>query len=182
MKRILIGLLIGITVTAAAVLFWNYTAVQKPLGTVIENDPRNAGIVVKAHFGNYVAPNELVFDLKSVGSDKSPADVFRLFLQFSESLKDRQFSKVVLAYNGTPKFQLKGEYFQQLGREYATQNPVYTMRTFPENLYKLDGTQAFGQWTGGWLGVLQKQMGDFTEFHKQWYINDAAAGGLRGGA
>lgn len=176
MKRILIGFLVGITVAVATVFLWNYAAVQKPLGAAIESDPRNAGILAKAHFGNYVTPHELVFDLKSVGSDKSPADVFRLFLQFSEKLKDRHFAKVVLAYNGNPKFHIKGEYFQQIGREYAAQNPVYTMRTFPENLYRPDGTQAFGQWTGGLLGVLQKQTEDFMEFHEQWYINDTAAG------
>jgi len=176
MKRILVGTPVGMALAVAAVFLWNYATVQKPIDRAIESDSRNAGIVAKAHFGNYVAPNELVLDLRSVSPDKSPADVFRLFLQLSEGLKGRHFSKVTLAYRGTPKFQIKGDYFQQLGREYGTQNPVYTMRTFPENLYKPDGTQAFRQWTGGWLGVMQKQMGDFTEFHKQWYANDVAAG------
>jgi len=32
------------------------------------------------------------------------------------------------------KFVLEGDYFQTLGKEYGTQNPVYTMRTFPEKL------------------------------------------------
>ena len=64
-----------------------------------------------------------------------------------------------------------------LGQEYEKQNPVYTMRTFPENVYGVDGTQAFGSWTGGLLGVLGKQMGDFSELHKQWYIADLTKSG-----
>ena len=46
------------------------------------------------------------------------------------------------------------------------------MRTFPENVYRPDGARAFDSWTGGVLGVLGKQMEDFNEFHKQWYIED----------
>lgn len=64
-----------------------------------------------------------------------------------------------------------------MGVEYGTQNPVYTMRTFPENLYRPDGTAAFGTWTGGLFGVLGKQMEDFIEFHKQWYVNELAKTG-----
>ena len=40
------------------------------------------------------------------------------------------------------------------------------MRTFPENLYRPDGQKAFGTWIGGLLGLLAKQIKDFTEFHK----------------
>ena len=46
------------------------------------------------------------------------------------------------------------------------------MRTFPENVYALDGAKAFPSWTGGLIGVTGKQMEDFAEFHKQWYIYD----------
>jgi hypothetical protein len=44
------------------------------------------------------------------------------------------------------------------------------MRTFPKHVYKPDGKNAFGSWTGGLLGALGKEMDDFSEFHKQWYI------------
>jgi len=56
------------------------------------------------------------------------------------------------------------------------QNPVYTMRTFPQNVYALDGSPAFETWSGGLLGVLGKQLEDFSEFHKQWYLNEISAG------
>ena len=32
------------------------------------------------------------------------------------------------------------------------------------------GVQAFPAWTGGWFGVLNKQMEDFTEFEKRGYL------------
>jgi len=59
-----------------------------------------------------------------------------------------------------------------LGKEYSWQNPVYTIRTFPENLINLDGSMAYPEWTGGWLRVTGKQMEDFNNFHKKWYLED----------
>lgn len=79
---------------------------------------------------------------------------------------------ILLQSKGKTKFQLKGDYFRQLGIEYGQQNPVYTMRTFTEHLYTSEGDKAFGTWTGGLLGVLKEQMEDFEEFHKKWYVED----------
>jgi hypothetical protein len=154
---------------------WNYSALQGPLAQVLSDDSRNDGIEVRAHFGSYLQSGILFFDLTSVGTGKAPADVFRVLLQFAAAVKEREFKRVVLAHRGVPKFQLEGAYFHQLGEEYSVQNPVFTMRTFPEHLLRPDGTRAFEQWSGGWLGVLNEQLEDFGEFHKQWYMNDMAA-------
>ena len=81
---------------------------------------------------------------------------------------------VKLSHAGNEKFRITGEYFKKLGLEFGEQNPVYTIRTMPQNLYKPDGTAAFGTWTGGVLGVLNNQMEDFNEFHRQWYVSDLA--------
>lgn len=175
MKKLAVGIIALALLALASVLVWNHVALQRPLSTVLASDPRNSGVEARAHFRGYLRSTELVFDLRSVGADKAPVDVFRVLLQFAQALRDRQFSKVVLAHRGTPKFQFKGDYFQLLGREYGAQNVVYTMRTLPENTYRPDGGQAFGQWTGGLLGVLKEQMEDFNEFHQQWYINDLAS-------
>ncbi|BCG73329.1 hypothetical protein MesoLj113a_44870 [Mesorhizobium sp. 113-1-2] len=67
---------------------------------------------------------------------------------------------------------MDGDYFRQIGREREWQNPVYVIRTLPENLKRIDGEPAFDTWTGGWLGVASKQMEDHAEFHKQWYLRD----------
>jgi hypothetical protein len=161
----------------AAVALCNYVFVQRHLSSVVYTDPRNNGITVFAHYKFFLLPTSVVFDLRRVSGESSPADVSRVLLQFAQALKDNTYTDVTLSYRGTSKFVLKGEYFRTRGIEYGTQNPVYTMRTFPENVYKLDGSPAFGTWTGGWLGVLGKQMDDFNEFHKQWYIADMAQSG-----
>ena len=87
-------------------------------------------------------------------------------------MKTSEFSTIELEHKGNLKFIIEGSYFKQLGNEYEFQNPVYTMRTFPSNLKNPDGTQAYGEWTGGLFGVLNEQLEDFNDFHKRWYIDD----------
>jgi hypothetical protein len=155
-----------------AVAVWNYSSVFSPVNEVVQADVRNAGITVWAHFDDYVDPSILVFDLRTVSGNSSRTDVFRVFLQTASRLKASEFKTVKLSFEGRPKFLIEGAYFRKLGEEYETQNPVYTMRTFAENVYRLDGTKAYAEWTGGLLGVLQKEMEQFSTFHDDWYLND----------
>lgn len=150
----------------------NYLMLGKPLADVVESDSRNSGIDIAVHYEYYANPSVLVFNIKSISGKKSAADVFRVFLQYTKSMKSKNFEKINLASKGKTKFFLKGGYFNTLGLEFGSQNPVYTMRIFPEHVYKPNGERAFGSWTGGLIGVFGKQMEDFTEFHKQWYIED----------
>ena len=168
-------LFVSLSVCIALILtvfLTNYISLQKPLSDVIDSDPRNDGIELSAHYAYYVAPSTLVINVKSASGDKSAADMFRVLLQYAEKLSERDFDRIELSSRGKVKFVLEGDYFKTLGKEYGAQNPVYTMRTFPENLYRPDGQRAFGSWTGGLLGVVGKQMEDFKEFHKHWYIED----------
>lgn len=154
------------------ILAINYFQLQRPLSMVLSKDSRNNGVHASAHYEYYIFPSTIIFNLKSVSPERSPADVTRILLQFAESQKSKDFTLVKLSHAGKEKFVLKGEYFKTLGQEFEDQNPVYTIRTMPENLYKPDGTAAFGTWTGGLLGVVGRQMEDFAEFHRQWYISD----------
>jgi hypothetical protein len=156
----------------AAIAAANYFLLQRSIEAVLSSDNRNEGISVFAHYEFLVAPSTLVIDLRKISATNSPANVTRVLLQFAKTQKERKFTQVKLSHQGTQKFILKGDYFQTLGMEFGEQNPVYTMRTFSENVFKLDGTAAFGTWTGGLLGVVGKQMEDFNDFHKQWYITD----------
>ncbi|GAD29939.1 conserved hypothetical protein [Photobacterium leiognathi lrivu.4.1] len=149
----------------------NYFMLQSKVANKIKIDERNIGIEVNVHYEWYVNPNTLVFDIRGVALDKSQVDVSRVLLQSAEALKNNEFERVILAHDGNEKFLLKGDFFKSIGQEYGTQNPMYTLRTFPQNVYNLDGTKAFPTWTGGMLGVLGKQMEDFSEFNKQWYLN-----------
>lgn len=176
MARRVIYLLAAPLAVVVAIASWNYVGVQKQVSQVIKADLRNSGINAIAHYQWFVNPQTVVYDLRGVSEDKSALDVTRTLLQFSEQMKARSFDRVILSYKGNPRFMLKGNYFHTLGTEYGVQNPMYTLRTLPENIYNLDGSPAFGTWTGGALGVLGKQMEDLTEFNKRWYLSDVTGG------
>jgi hypothetical protein len=139
---------------------------------VLNSDPRNKGVKVSVHFGNYINLSILIYDLKLISGSNSMTDVFRVFLQFAEKMQSKEFDFVELSFRGKTKFRIAGNYFQKLGREYSWQNPIYIVRTFPENLMNPDGAKAYSEWSGGWLGVTLKQMEDFNDFHEKWYLRD----------
>jgi hypothetical protein len=170
------SILLGTVCTAALVIAAaNYVNLQYSMSQ-IQADPRNEGIRVFVHYKYFVNPSVLVYDLRVVPGTSSPLDVTRVLLQYAEQQKERSFSAVELLHRGNEKFLLQGDYFRKLGQEYGTQNPAYTIRTLPENLYKSDGSHAFGTWTGGIFGVLGRQMEDFTTLHRAWYIDELTSG------
>jgi hypothetical protein len=146
------------------------------MNEVIKQDHRNDGVEVYVY---KEGADILVYDLKSIGAQNSMADVFRVFLQFADKTKDYRFQTVKLAFRKNTKFVITGDYFNQLGQEYSSQNPVFTIRTFPENVFYPSGQRAYGSWTGGLLGVAQKQMEDFNDFHKKWYLDDIVREGKK---
>jgi hypothetical protein len=152
----------------------NYLALQSEMDAVLKGDPRNNGVHVSVRFGHYVQRSILVYDLESLEPTNSMADVFRVLLQFAHSVDSREFTSVGLAFRGQTRFLLAGQYFKKLGEEYGSQNPVYTMRTFSENVFKPDGSSAYPTWTGGLIGVMGKELEQFNDFHKQWYLSDVA--------
>lgn len=171
MKKPIIVISSVLVLALAGIYALNFFQLQSRMNRVLKEDYRNSGIEVSVHYSMYVDPSTLVYDLKTVSGSNSPADVFRVLLQFAEEVKDKKFGTVQLCFRGTLKFQLDGDYFQTIGKEYSFQNPVYTMRTFPEYLKNPDGSRAYSEWTGGWLGVLKQQMEDFNDFHKKWYLS-----------
>lgn len=163
---------VSVLLIVGGVLGTNYLFLGLPLNQVLEDDFRNNGIKVSATFANFIDPSALVIDIEDVSGEIAPIDIFRVFLQLAEKLEEREFSAVHLSSKGSRKFFIEGSYFQELGQEYDYQNPVYTMRTFPEHVYLPNGERAFGTWTGGFLGVTTKQLQDFSEFNRQWYMED----------
>lgn len=174
-RNILTGAVALIVVVVCGAWAVNNLSANRPLQRVLTSDERNQVVRAQAHFGHWIDPNTLVFDLAAVSPNVTRMDVFRAFLQYAEAMKDRHFTKVILAANGTSKFTLDGNYFQTLGKEYGTQNPIYTIRTFPIHLVAMDGSKPFSEYEGGILGVLQKEMEQFTEFSDQWYVRDFQA-------
>ena len=162
---------VGIPV-AAGVLVWalNFFLVQRPVSAALDADSRNAGYALSAHYGLYVNPSTLVLDLKTI-TEAAPIDLFRGLFQAAAALAEsgRSFDRVILARGGDAVFQMKGDDFDQLGREFKSgQNPVFLLRTLPSKLHRPSGEAAFGQWEGGLLGVVGKQMEDLTAAGRAW--------------
>ncbi|WP_141243972.1 hypothetical protein [Sphingomonas lenta] len=151
-------------------LYFYNRSVSAPVAAALAGETGAETIVRRA---GWISSREIVFDVKSADGEIAMVDMLRRLLKSAEALKEREFDKVYLAYKGKDKFYLEGAYFKKLGEEREWQNPVYTMRTLPENVRNLDGSPAFETWEGGWLGVTGKQMEDAGEFQKQWWVNDA---------
>jgi hypothetical protein len=165
-------ILIGCFLIIVVVLGINYLLLQKHMTYILENDKRNEGIKVFVHYKWFVNPTELKYDLRNISGKTSALDVNRVMFQFSEKIKDKKFNKVYLSYRGDDKLYLEGDYFQNMGKEYKFQNPIYTLRTLPENVYTLDGQHKYGVWEGGLFGVASKQMEDLNSFTQDWYLSD----------
>lgn len=165
---------IALCVLALAIASWNYATLGRLVSARLAEDSRNEKVSLWAYHQYGIAPSVLVIDLRRVSADAAAIDVLRVLFHSAESLQDTKFDTVVLAYRGKAKLTLSGAHFQTVGREFKTQNPVYTMRTLPENVRKLDGSPAYGTWTGGLLGVLGKQMEDLGTFSQDWYLRDMA--------
>lgn len=166
--KILKILLCIIPILSISIFSINYFSISKPTQDKLKSDTRNEGISIDAHYKYYIIPQTLTINLSSVDKGKAPVDIVRALFVTAEGLKHKTFNTVELANNGKTKFSLKGDYFKQLGTEYGTQNPMYSLRTFPENLFLPNGEPAYDQWTGGILGVLGKQMVDLKDFIEKW--------------
>ena len=141
---------------------------QSQMDQVLKDDSRNAVVHMNAY---YSGSDVIVLDMQALTGTGSRADVFRVVLQFAERMQAKDFQRVEFAFKGETKFFIVGSYFTQIGNEYSYQNPIYTIRTFPSNVYNLDGSHAYSTWTGGILGVLKEETEDFIDFHDLWYWN-----------
>ena len=129
-------------------------------------------ITIASYYRFGVVPDSIVFDLRQVGWDASSALILGRFFAFAEEFKDREFREIRLAYKGNTKFILDGNDFSEIGRENSWQNPVYTIRSFPEKLRTPDGRRAYSSVSGGWLGVLNVQMNNVNKIARDWYLDE----------
>ncbi|MCW2243170.1 hypothetical protein [Azospirillum canadense] len=169
-------LVIGVALAGGAIFGYNALTLNAPVQSRLAGDARNRGVEVWTYHRYGLVPSQIVFDLRNVSDNNSPLDVTRTLLQAASALKDRSYDTVYLAWRGQARYVLDGGYFRTLGREFGDQNPIYTLRTLPENVRHLNGSQAFGTWTGGWLGVTNAQMSDLQRFHEGWFLRDLTGG------
>lgn len=164
---ILLGIIVVLSV---GVWGTNRLLVGSLVTNAVNSDDRNASMTVRAHFAYYLFPNELVINLAEVG-EASPADLGRVLFQSAEAFHDRgrTFRHVVLAGSGNPVFQIQGADFAELGNQFSYgENPVYMVRKLPSKLFHPDGTQAYNEWSGGLLGVVGREMEDYTDAMASW--------------
>jgi hypothetical protein len=151
------------------VFLLNYSLFQQPIDRVIERDDRNAGMVVRAHWRWFVDPTVLVYDLRETGAGAKGIDVLRALFQFAYRQKDHRFERVVLAWQGTPRFYLTGTDFADLGRQYPNRSPVDAMVVIPPMIRRLDGARAFpGNRVAPFFDEQQQRLLDFNRFVNEW--------------
>lgn len=165
MKRYILSLFILSGFYCSGILATNLSDVADK---VISSDPRNTGVEIRLSSD----ANVLQFCIEEVGELSSQADVFRVFLQTAAALKEQRFDDVALCYENKVQYLLSGDDFNVIGNEFGMQNVAYTVRMFPEKLRLKDGSQAFETHRGGILYVMNKQMSDFHDMNRQWYLSD----------
>lgn len=158
----------GIILACALIAGTSYARIQ--VGA--DKAARQNDITVAAYYRFGVIPDSIVYDLWQVGGKESPASIMGSFMRFAQEMKDREFREIHMAWRGQSRFILDGDDFAEIGRDLDRQNPLYTLRTFPQKLRKPDGTKAFSTWTGGLIGVTGAQMNDMNDMAHQWYLDE----------
>jgi len=166
--------LLFLLVAVLATAIWLFRgSVGWPVASALEDEN---GAKISVYRNDFISTSEIVFDIVDVDYAESPLGMTRKLLKAADALKEHNFERVFLAHRGEKKFYLDGYYFQRLGRERSWQNPIYTIRTLPENVMRLDGSPAYGSWTGGWIGVMGRQLEDANQFHRDWWLSDEISG------
>ncbi len=169
-RRWLFAMLGGAAIVVTAALLRDHIAVARPVAQAIEADSRNSGIELTGHFQYRVVSSTLVLDLRGPVS-ASPAAVFRALFEVADALhrEERVFDEVLIARDGDAVFAMSGRDFDDIGRSFgASENPLYLLRTLPEKLRRPDGSRAFSEWEGGFLGVTTRQLEDVTKAASTW--------------
>lgn len=157
----------GTIAVLLAVVVYNLT-VFLPVDDRLDDDHRNKVATVYAYRSGLLHPSRVTLDLRDVG-DAAPVDLFRIVFQSADALSEHNITEVTLARDGKAVFKMDGGDFREMGRAYGLgENPVYLIRTLPEKMHHPDGTAAYATWSGGWLGVLTRQMDDATDFAQSW--------------
>lgn len=76
-----------IIAACAGVFLVNYLKLQRPLNTIINSDPSNTGIDIRAHYRYYLRSSTIVFNVRRLPEGKTSSDVFRVLLQLSNRIR-----------------------------------------------------------------------------------------------
>lgn len=147
----------------AALAIYNLS-VTVPASSDLSEDGRASGYSMVVYRTWLVHPTDITVDLRDV-STAARIDLFRGLRLAAEGLGDREFGQVTLARGGKPVFVMSGDDFAAYGR-YGTS--LAAVQSLPEQMHLPSGEQAFGEWTGGWLGVMGRQLEDVNVMAEEW--------------
>ena len=126
-------------------------------------------VMADAYYDGTISTDVVVFDLIDGGSSTARRiDPVHLLLQFSDELDLYSVRHVILARNGTKKFKIASSDLRPLAESYANGGRPWAFNNLPASVRTMSGMQAYGEWTGGWLGVMQKQAEDLNDFIAAW--------------
>jgi hypothetical protein len=171
MKTLIITLLCFATV---AVAYETGTFAQLPLrNTPLQNRLKSCetyGVVnASAYYSHLLTTDTIVFDLKqSSSSGARRIDPVHLLMQFAAKFDFNGLDRVILARDGTPKFYVDASDLKELASSYDAGGRIWAFNHLPERSRTMSGERAYSEWTGGWLGVAQRQADDLNSFIQAW--------------
>jgi Zn-finger nucleic acid-binding protein len=126
-------------------------------------------IAARVTYDGILSTETVVFDVVDGGSPSARRiDSVHLLMEFAGKLDLYSVKRIILARNGTEKFYISGSDMRPLASSYAGGGRVWAFNHLPENIRTMSGQRAYNEWSGGWIGVLQKQSEDVNDLIKQW--------------
>ena len=121
------------------------------------------------YYASQFTSDVVVFDLKSGSSSGARRiDPVHLLLQFAAKLDYSSLERVILAREGTQKFYVTASDIKRLASSYDAGGRIWSFNHLPERCRTMSGARAYDTWTGGWLGVAQRQTDDLNSFITAW--------------
>lgn len=127
------------------------------------------GIVnVSVYYRGYLSTRDVVFDFQAREAKGRRIDPVHLLMQFASRIHLSGLGNVYLARDGVEHFRIYPSALDELASSYENGGRIWAFNNLPAAVRRIDGSQAFGEWTGGWLGVVKGQVEDLDSFLEQW--------------
>jgi hypothetical protein len=162
---------IGLGALVIMAIVGTWFSVEYPnykLQITLNNTKSKADISAKSYYGSFLNRDVIVLDFLGTTGSVRRIDPIHMLLQFGEAIKANNYRMLVLAKDGRRIFMITKTDLNELSEEYTYGNPVWSFLHLPERLLLLDGEPAFSSWTGGVLGVLEKQTEDLNSVIDKW--------------
>jgi Zn-finger nucleic acid-binding protein len=159
----------GVAASILILLVIYLVARGSDLRSKLERCESHGVVIVRVCYSGVFGGDTVVFDLRDGGSAGARRiDPVHLLMQFSDKLDLYSIRRLVLARNGRHRFYIIASDLRTLADSYAGGGRMWAFNNLPSKVRRMDGTHAFEEWSGGWLGVLQKQVEDLNKFITDW--------------